>query len=165
MSAFVVETELLDFLLTFMQRQRLNNTVYVASRRWWCPVNHDIVDASTRQTATDWIGQILHAENVRSVNHRYYSHEPADLYRFREHPAALRLDPLALVVQVLKCCACYDYQACETDDYAQTDAARIIQDIRTAAIHALPGYDAAKWGAPEAPPLPAPVLSPVAGHA
>ena len=53
----------------------------------------------------------------------------------------LHLDP----VQVLKACDCYDYQSCETDDYPQSEAKRMIETIKTWAITTLPSYDKAEW--------------------
>lgn len=65
-------------------------------------------------------------------------------------PAFIRRPQNFNMVQVLKSCDCLEYQSCENDDYEKSIAAKIINSIRTHAIHALPGYDDAAWGAPEA---------------
>ena len=39
----------------------------------------------------------------------------------------------------------YCYQACETDDYEDTLAARIIRGISAKAVGCLPGYEDAPW--------------------
>jgi len=44
-------------------------------------------------------------------------------------------------IAVLKGCECFDYQACETDDYRSSIACTIINAIRTRAILCLPDYD------------------------
>lgn len=88
-------------------------------------------------------GQILTNENYRSVNYRYSENTPIEIYRHRLGEKIL--DP----VTILKACDCYDYQSCETSDYPKTDAAMLINNIRFAAIHCLPGYDEAPWGLKE----------------
>lgn len=96
------------------------------------------------------LGKTLAAENVRSMQARYGSRLDenetgfAERYTFAELSvidAAKYLRP----IQVLKLCDCYDYQACETDDYYESAAAKIIHQIRSLAICKLPGYDAAEW--------------------
>jgi hypothetical protein len=151
MSAFVVENELLDFVLDFA-RQQPHGGAYI-----YRPSTHQHMPVDTPE-ALSAIGQILHDENVRSVNCRYREEEAADPYVWKPHAAAgvqfrayAPADRLTRAVAVLKALACFDYQACETDDYGTTDAAAIVRYLREAAIHALPGYDAAKWGAPDAP--------------
>ncbi len=52
-------------------------------------------------------------------------------------------------VQVIKAAQCYEYQACETPDYGSSEAHKIIEGIIAAAQYMLPGYEDAKWGAPE----------------
>lgn len=48
-------------------------------------------------------------------------------------------------VQILSMCQCFDYQACETEDWRATKAHQQINWIKSAAIRCLPGYDAAPW--------------------
>lgn len=86
------------------------------------------------------VGQMLVNENYRSVNHRYREKELAHTYTFK--PMTRHLSP----VTILKLCDCYDYQACETEDYEATDAAKMIDGIRHRAIRTLSGYDDAPWG-------------------
>lgn len=157
MSAFVVETELLDFLLTFVTTNQKTRTYGIHGgsahgrvRDWF-----EVIDPLTGERWVDRIGQILHNENVRSVNHRY-AHNPEmisarDCYRYKEHRAALVLTGTPLIVQVLKSAECLAYQSCERNDWEKSDARQILDNIRDAAIASLPGYDAAKWGAPDAP--------------
>jgi len=52
-------------------------------------------------------------------------------------------------VQVLKSIDCLDYQSCEHPGWAASEAKAFIDRLQSAAIHALPGYEAAIWGAPE----------------
>ena len=89
--------------------------------------------------AEEVVGQVLLDENYRSVNYRYRSDVfPPDfqLARLRR-----RYTP----VEVLKAIHCYDYQACETPDWKETEAYTITQMLQTRAISQLPGYDEAAW--------------------
>lgn len=86
------------------------------------------------------VAGILLAENFRSVNYRYREDEEPPAIRFRV--TGLNISP----VQILKMCSHFDYQACETSDYRETRAAKIVDEIRYAAIERLPGYGAASWG-------------------
>ena len=85
------------------------------------------------------IGQVLTDENARSVAHRYS--EPAEEIAFSFNP----FGPVPSAVETIKLCNCYRYQACETDDYEQTEAAAFINALRELAIACLPGYEAAPW--------------------
>lgn len=92
----------------------------------------------------------LYQENIRSVRARY----PDDSRDNLPGPTIL---PLRLVVSntdicnpgymlvkpiaILKMCACLDYQSCESDDWSNTVAYRLLDRIKDAAIQALPGYD------------------------
>lgn len=133
MSAFVLSNAhllaLLNFAASYDQAPRLP-AFYLAGGRTLATTS-----AADLQTAAE----ILLAQNVASVNYRYRESAPAPaiVFNYSSRPT----DP----VQILKACACYDYQAGETPDYSQTDAAAIVDRIRRAAIAALPGYDAADW--------------------
>jgi|SRR3990167_5335284 len=97
--------------------------------------------------------EVLYQENLRSVMARYPSDRRDNLPGPINRPehitvlandrtlAAYRLSPIA----ILKMCDCLEYQSCETEDYRQTVAFKLLDAIRGAAIHALPGYDDAPW--------------------
>ncbi len=96
---------------------------------------------------------ILYAENIRSVLHRYpddtFDTAPG-LIEKPEHiavsPAAFRMNKYRLPpLSILKMCDCLEYQSCENEDYRTTPAYALLTAIRKAAIHALPGYDGAPW--------------------
>ena len=86
---------------------------------------------------------LLADENARSVNARYVGHPAQAAVTFNE-----RLSFYADLseVQVLKACACYTYQACETDDWERTEARELVTAIEHKAIRRLPGYEDAEWG-------------------
>lgn len=89
-------------------------------------------------------GQILVDANYRSVSHRYQ--EDSEPPEYRHERSTLPVDP----VQVLKTIDCFDYQSCEAADWEESEAYAICSALRHRAIQQLPGYDDAKWGAPEA---------------
>jgi len=86
------------------------------------------------------LGQMLVNENYRSVNYRYRERDEPHTFRYRPYIKPLK------PVEVIKLCDCYDYQSCETDDYEKSEAYRLIQGIRSKALHLLPGYADAPWG-------------------
>lgn len=141
MSAYVVDDHVLDYILTFFATP--NSSYYL-------PSAGTRIDARTVTELTA-IGQTLLNENYRSVNRRYRWHRPAHVYSFRRHRLAMTGHRNTIALQVLSACACLDYQSCETNDWRQTDAHAILEQIKDRAINALAGYDAAKWGAPEHP--------------
>jgi len=107
----------------------------------------------TSAAIASFYADVLYKENIRSVGHRY----PGDtlesmpgLINKPEHIeishndmtlAVYRLKP----VQLLKMCDCLEYQSCETDDYRETVAFRLLNAIRRAGIRALAGYEEAPW--------------------
>lgn len=94
--------------------------------------------------------EVLYRENIRSVRHRYPEGDlPGPItptLRIRITLADARsitghLPPIS----ILKMCDCLEYQSCETDNYRETDAYDLLNQIRRAAINKLPGYDDAPW--------------------
>jgi hypothetical protein len=95
----------------------------------------------------------LYQENIRSVRTRY----PGDTWDSLPGPC---IKPLHIIVQhghfnhvnwalkpiaILKMCDGLEYQSCETEDWEQTVAYRLLESIRKAAIRTLPGYEDAPW--------------------
>jgi hypothetical protein len=155
MSAFIVDHDTIDALLTLAVGRKVS--YYVAATETRVQI--------TAHNAEE-VGRLLLTENERSVYHRYPDSKAGNLpgrigedvssYRFRFIHA-----PLPAVV-VLKSCDCFDYQACETDDYETSLAHAIVHAIRKECIRALPGYDGAPWGYVRPAPVRAPLASPAA---
>lgn len=141
MSAFIVGHNLIDVILTFASESHNKASYYVEATKRRVDI--------TRENATE-VGRILLTENERSVYQRYTdidassvnkpgTHgQDAESYEFKRWPTTIN------PVSVLKACSCFDYQACETDDYRATLASTIIDAIRHHAIRRLPGYDDAQ---------------------
>ena len=134
MSAFVVGHDHIDALLSYAIEHKLG---------YYDPILKDRV-YFTEANATDH-GRALLKENERSVGHRYGETDPTDMpgtigqnsrnYVWHQWEGKLT------AVSILKACDCFDYQACETDDYEASGAYRIIDAIRGAAGRRTPGYD------------------------
>jgi hypothetical protein len=132
MSAYMVSENHLHALVNYAVREHLDYRVAGRSVRV-APEN------------AEEIGQILSDENYRSVHHRYHD-RAADYfgtpptYKFRS------VAKLPGAVAMLKLCDCYAYQACETDDWEDSVACKLVAAIRDHASRKVPGYDAAPWG-------------------
>lgn len=93
------------------------------------------------ETTPQALGELLYNANVRSLEARYGADHGLGSYAYKFK----RVLTSPNAVQILKACSCYDYQACEVDDYQQTKAADIIDQIRADALRAVPGYQEAAW--------------------
>jgi hypothetical protein len=151
MSAFIVGHDHIDALLTFGY---LHKVSYYVPQSICNKPGGTRVDITT-MTASE-IGAILLTENERSVRYRYSDiKSPGDLpgtigenaanYRFRNFGDILRLPAATKCAWILNACRCFEYQACETPDYRESLAHRIIQAIQAEAIRSLPGIDNAPW--------------------
>jgi hypothetical protein len=119
---------------------------------WLCSENHLSLIALHADHPPAAFKMLL-AENLRSLEARYPGRDfleewkqEAAKYRFQDQ----RCNRLKATL-IVKQCDCYDYQACETDDYKTTKAARLVERVRTKALEAggaIKGaaYDACPWG-------------------
>lgn len=127
MSAHVVPASHINALATWMAST--GSTYYWAGRRR--PVEGD----------AHRVAAVLYAENVRSVNSRYRQSDPAHGHLYTCNPQHARLSAVAILAAL----DCYEYQACECDDWDQSEACAIVHAARRDAIRALPGYESQPW--------------------
>ena len=120
MSAYIVSDATIDALVTF------------AKSGSWTMVE------GTEQA----IGDLLVAENYKSVNYRYGETDEPHKYTYHFMLTPANQTP----VVILKLCANYEYQACEHPEWEASKAHDIIKRIEAKAIRELPGYDDAPWG-------------------
>jgi hypothetical protein len=152
MSAYICDHEHISYLVAAaleMARQTQSNAF-----RWTHPNGHTEELPPGDEARAQSVGLMLLAENTRSVQARYprdavdelpgdsaimedYRYEPPKMPR-------LAIDP----VQVLKSIACFEYQACEHEGWAESEARAFLRSLERSAICALPGYEEAAWGAP-----------------
>jgi hypothetical protein len=97
------------------------------------------------------VAVMLKSANLESVTARYGDNLKAyekdlsfDENLFDRRPW-LKFNP----VQVLKSCACFEYQACEYDGWRNSEARSFIEGLKNLAIICLQGYEEAEWGAPK----------------
>ena len=147
MSAFMVSHDHIDALLSFAKDKRMKDRLGYFIQ-------------PSRAELFEWtdIGRVLLAENERSINARYPDtiDHPEDMpgkigeeksgYNFRYFEPFIHMQHTKKCVWIIKNCDCFDYQACETEDYETTTAHRMIDAIRHEAIRCLPDYEAAPWG-------------------
>ena len=143
MSAFIVSTDHIDYLITAACEAGIGGPGVYWDERGQGGDLERIDDANAER-----IGAALLAANVASVAYRYGAGrdqlpgpvpnpDPAT-YRFRAFPG---IEP----VQVLKALDCYAYQSCERPDWQGSPAARFVEALRARYVGQLPGYDAALW--------------------
>jgi len=89
----------------------------------------------TKESASR-VGQILVSQNLASVNARYSEQETVSQYVYQRSLKNWGDYP----VDVLNAIHGYEYQACETRDFPETEAYRICRAIEKAMIQRLPGY-------------------------
>lgn len=133
MSAFVVSDKHINSMLSFIRSEN----------RYGFIVCHDnktfSFDLNDNESAKE-LGQILLDENYRSVNHRYHGDEA------EPHKLAFKRVSVISPVQMLKCIQCLNYQSCETDDWDDTLAYKVLRCMSSIAIGKLDGYEEAAWG-------------------
>lgn len=94
------------------------------------------------------IAQALARENINSINARYPDSdtEGDNLFILNCRDIARKGTKQYQAVEIIKAAQCFEYQACEHDEWNTSDAKTVIDKIISAAIRQLPGYDAAPWG-------------------
>lgn len=155
MSAFIVSTDHIDYLLTagLGMFSRGSNLSWLGTPETpqegnyqrgevWGPRAIQNAQAIrrelTRETANR-VGSMLLAENRASVNHRYDGYEVEEEYTYKPSPVPV------CPVQVLAAIVCLDYQSCEHEEWRDSEARAFLDALQKKAIHALPGYDNTMW--------------------
>lgn len=153
MSAYIVEKNHILYLLAAAESRSVRQNYGPLS--WYHNDEHHSLASGDYERAAD-VGNMLWRENMESVGFRYQGESSATLPGPRFGDSVIttidvgrvlwnRIDP----AQVLKACDCYEYQSCEHPGWKQSEAKAFIGALRRAAWHALPGYEAAEWGAPK----------------
>lgn len=85
--------------------------------------------------------ELLHAANAAAFRERYpRDAEPIPPHRYRARAVAW-----LPAVQAVKACDCLAYQCSDWTGWPESEAFRVLDAIRDAAIQRLPGYSAAAW--------------------
>ncbi len=120
MSAFHVSNDHINYLLSWARRN--NPIVHSSSARY-----------DLTQSECYWrVGFMLREANNASMDARYGDEPvPYEAQNLRALPA----------ITVVAGCDCLAYQSCEYKGWEQSDAKRILDHIRDAAIRNVPGYE------------------------
>lgn len=116
--------------------------------------NHQFVHNLGLSEDLNELGKEIWRENIRSLRARY-GDDPDDAW----DPAPEGFSFAEVHVsdfELVKACHCFDYQACETDDYHETPVAKLVKEIKRCALGRLAltddecsvtlAYDDAPWG-------------------
>lgn len=147
MSAWIVSRTHIDLLVTAGLDLPGRDT-HGGILSWYVDGNRHTLTTSN----ADEIGQMVWAENVASVSHRYPDDGPGDLPGPNGFHAADVLlyshtwvrgiiDPTV----VLRAIDCYEYQSCEHPGWKASRARAFCVALQEAAVGQLPGYDQAPW--------------------
>ena len=96
--------------------------------------------AYSAATDANQIGEMLHAENVRSVNYRYGEATKPN-FALCEWAA---FHPFSQV-QIIKAARCLRYQSCEHPGWEASDACKLWRRSSARSTRDSPGYDEAEW--------------------
>jgi hypothetical protein len=154
MSAFICGQDHIKALAVFAVGKRYGSMRVAPNyfRHDYAPAAQ--MDGRGETDVATFYANILYCENVRSVQSRYSDCGHDDLPGPISKPEMLTVTTRDVFelgsgtlrpLDILKMCDCLEYQSCETDDYRETPAFKLLDRIRGAAIHALPGYDDAPW--------------------
>lgn len=156
MSAYIVNEETIKALAVFAaswdRSRSLNvNPLYLRKANLIAADSGRLLDPCAQDELATFYALILYNENIRSVQYRYPNSSSNELPGPIERPDEIKIGWLDFQkpetpVVLLKLCDCLEYQSCETRDWHETAAFELLERIRRAAIHKLPGYDEAPWG-------------------
>ncbi len=92
----------------------------------------------------------LWAENLISVEARYPGDTSADSdYIVTPEDVASTQFAEFRLAEVFKACACFAYQACESEDWESSAAHGYLDVLRAHYADQVAGYEAAPWGCPD----------------
>lgn len=134
MSAFLLDDKNYNYLLSVI-RDRTSRKGLVYSQLMQFDLKNDEHLAH--------MGNILKSQNVRSLNARYPK-SPTELVSFEfkyKHQ-----NETNYVMTALKILSCYEYQSCESDDWYDSVAYKLVNVLRARLVSTLPGYEDAPWG-------------------
>jgi hypothetical protein len=127
MSAYLVEENHIEYLVDAIldpQNNMMGSTQHLAGT-----------------TDAQELGQILWDQNARSVNYRYKESESSPSFTYRGK--CYEYDPL----QILASIRCYAYQSCETPDFTESKAGKLVYRLQASIIGNITAGK--EWGSPK----------------
>lgn len=151
MSAYMVDRIHIEYLLAAASHRAISQgTLYYGPHE-----QRQTFGLCESRERHEEVGQMLWDENRKSIDYRYPDcagndeNCPGEVGEDFRYQHSGRCWSKMDAVQVIKACHCYRYQSCEHPGWERSLAASFIEVLIAAAVHSLPGYDAAEWGAPE----------------
>lgn len=147
MSAYLVDANHISYLV----EAAMSRAISIGTFRWIWNIDRtagNMLDGTLNKSDHKRgveVGQMLLDENNKSVNFRYSEDKAGEVFTSAHLQRRHNIEPL----QVIKACDAFEYQACEHKTWRESQACAFITSLRRAACRALPGYDDAKWGAPD----------------
>ena len=144
MSAYICDNRHITYMVQAAISLRLSECDG-GSISWYADAErHEIrCTASTQERIT--VGNMLLEANAKSVSERYSVDQYTQSLTAKDFSERFTsIDP----VQVLKAISCYEYQSCEAEDWAKSEAKSFCDRLKDKAINGLIGYSDANWGAP-----------------
>lgn len=156
MSAYVVDREHLLALVRTAVEGPSGRGVYPDNAwhglRWYAVPDRELRSIGWRESEVhvrrlDWttveeLARLLFDENVASVRYRYADADESGMIP-DEAPFTMgdvRRAPRLSVGTALGALDCFEYQACEHDEWADSEARRFCDAFRRALCHAVSGY-------------------------
>ena len=144
MSAYLVEDEHVKQLAAFACNGDQSDLQHLA--RWHGGDAFSHAGHIQANEFATYLANVLLAENYRSLAAKYDDDDKphavivttGEVMRMATVPAVKIFLPLQ----------CFEYQACESEDWEQTDAYKLCDAIRRIAMKRLPEYGDGNWGAP-----------------
>lgn len=134
MSAYIMNDNEIDTIVSYFLGS-------ITGEGAWVRLGEGEWDYLTKGNA-DKVAAILMAENVRSVNAKYRENV-TNPYVFKFDPTASRR-PIGNIIGALDC---YEYQACETDDWHTSLAHEIVGGLRKHLLKVIAESDGTyTWG-------------------
>lgn len=142
MSCYIIGHEKLNLILSFINKNPRDKFIYITGKA----EPFDYYKKGERQAFLNKLANILLNQNAQSFKHRYNESANVSGFDFEMIPQVIDM-PQKYIYKALVALDEYDYQACETQDYWTTDAAKIINKIRKLIVQMLPGYrEIQGWG-------------------
>ena len=125
MSAWVLPDEHINVIVSYFTKRNTFDGLWLELEGQYQYLNKDTAPK---------LAQILYAENIRSINSRYNEETSNEYMGYEYIPQARDVYSVPEIAQAL---SSYDYQSCETEDYHESEAAKIINLMRKQLLNEL----------------------------
>ena len=118
MSAYIVSDNQINVIVSWFMDYRKDNQLWYELNGQYGYMDNEVAPV---------VAQVLYSQNVHSVNDRYTEQTGDESYKFKPITNAKQAYSLAEIAGAIDG---LEYQSCESDDYHQTDAYKLITSMR-----------------------------------